>query len=90
MALNIKNREVEKLAEEVAGLTGDSKTEAIRKALEQQRQRLRLRVFRQDRKAVLLKFLETEVWPEIPEGARGKAISKRQKEKVLGYGPEGV
>lgn len=34
MALNIKNREVERLAAEIAALTGESKTEAIRRALE--------------------------------------------------------
>jgi antitoxin VapB len=34
MALTIRNREVERLAEEVARLAGETKTEAIRKALE--------------------------------------------------------
>jgi len=33
MALNIKNPEVERLAADVARLTGESKTEAIRRAL---------------------------------------------------------
>ena len=32
MALNIKNPDVERLAAEVADLTGESKTEAIRRA----------------------------------------------------------
>ena len=35
MALNIKNAEVERLAAEVARLTGESKTEAIRRALDE-------------------------------------------------------
>ena len=34
MALNLKNDEVERLATEVARLTGESKTEAIRQALD--------------------------------------------------------
>ena len=34
MALNIKNREVEVLAAEVARMTGETKTEAIRKSLQ--------------------------------------------------------
>src|SRR4029453_11787484 len=41
MALNLKNAEVERLAAEVARLTGESKTEAIRRALEERRQRLK-------------------------------------------------
>ena len=35
MALNLKNAEVERLAAEVARLAGESKTEAIRRALEE-------------------------------------------------------
>ena len=41
MALNIKNADVERLAEELARLTGESKTEAIRKALDERRRRLK-------------------------------------------------
>lgn len=44
MALSIKNREVERLAEELAEVTGETKTEAIRRALEDRRQRLAARV----------------------------------------------
>lgn len=33
MALNIKNRETEELAEAVARLTGETKTEAVKRAL---------------------------------------------------------
>ena len=43
MALNIKNQDVENLLDEVVQMTGESKTEAIRKALEERRQRLALR-----------------------------------------------
>lgn len=42
MGLNIKNREVEALAEQVARATGESKTEAIRKSLLERRDRLGL------------------------------------------------
>jgi hypothetical protein len=41
MALNLKNAEVERLAAEVARLTGESKTEAIRRALYERKQRLK-------------------------------------------------
>ena len=41
MALNLKNADVERLAAEAARLTGESKTEAIRRALEERQARLR-------------------------------------------------
>ena len=49
MALNIKNAQVEDLATEIAGITGESKTEAIRRALEERRQRLSFQVVRENR-----------------------------------------
>src|SRR5687768_17080663 len=42
MALNIKSREVEQLAADVAAMAGESKTEAIRRALAERRERLSL------------------------------------------------
>lgn len=41
MALSIKDLETERLALEVAALTGDSKTGAVRQALRERRDRLR-------------------------------------------------
>ena len=43
MPLNIKNAEVERLASEVAALAHETKTEAIRRALLDRKQRLMLR-----------------------------------------------
>ena len=40
MAVNIKNERVERLFDEVAALTSETKTEAIRRALEERRDRL--------------------------------------------------
>ena len=40
MALNIKNAEVEALAAEIARITGESKTEAVRRALAERKTRL--------------------------------------------------
>ena len=51
MALNIKNEEAERLAAEVARMTGESKTEAIRRALAERRQHLAYRVSPGDREA---------------------------------------
>jgi antitoxin VapB len=37
----------------------------------------------------VLRFLEEEVWPQIPPELLGKGISKEEEEAVLGYGREG-
>jgi len=90
MALNIKNAEVERLATEIAHLTGESKTEAIRRALEERRRRLSFQVVRTDRKEHLLAFLEQEIWPAVPKKALGRQMKRGEEDKILGYGPEGV
>ena len=71
MALNLKNAEVERLAADVARLTGESKTEAIRRALEERRRRLTGRSLEQKR-ARVLRLLETKVWPSLPSRERGR------------------
>lgn len=90
MALNIKNPVVEQLAEEIAALTGESKTEAIRQALLERRERLRYRFTSVDRAERIQTFLEREVWPRVPKQLLGRKISKKEREEILGYGPEGV
>ncbi len=77
MALNIKNPQVEDLVAEVAQLTGESKTEAIRRALEERRERLSFHVVHQDRTAELRSFLEREVWSVIRARAtRGRLATR--------------
>jgi antitoxin VapB len=90
MALNIKNREVERLLEEVVQMTGESKTEAVRKALEQRRQRLALRTMAQRDDVRLLSFLQEEVWPQIPAELLGIRLTKEDEEEILGYGEHGI
>jgi len=89
MALNIKNGEVERLASEVARLTGESKTEAIRRALDERRRRL-TRVSNADRRARVLRFLEKKVWPTLPKTQRGRRLTRDEEDEILGYGPGGV
>jgi antitoxin VapB len=90
MALNIKNPEVERLAAEASRLAGESKTESIRKALEERVARLRLRVVKRDREASLLRYLEREVWPRVPKQALGRRVTRREEDRILGYGKDGV
>ncbi len=90
MALNIKNAEVERLAEEIVALTGETKTEAIRRSLEDRHARLAYRAASDDRERRLTRFLTSEVWPRVPENERGKRLSRVAEDALLGYGPEGV
>ena len=89
MALNIKNEKVERLASEVARIAGETKTEAIRRALEDRKMRLGFKANVEDRTMQLKEYLEREVWPHLPAGARRKKMTKRQREVVLGIGPRG-
>jgi antitoxin VapB len=89
MALNLKNPDVVRLAAEVARLTGESKTEAIRRALEERRQRL-TGPSSAERRARVLAFLRTKVWPSIPGAQQGRRLTRKQEDAILGYGPEGA
>jgi antitoxin VapB len=89
MALNVKSPAVERLAEEVARMTGESKTEAIRKALEDRKRRLKA-VPSRDRRASVLAFLETRVWVGVPRQQFGRRLTRAEEDALLGYGPEGV
>ncbi len=77
MALNIKNSEVERLAAEIARATGETKTEAIRKALEERRKRMDL-PSTEERWQAIRQDLEQNVWPQLPPDARGKQIPKQE------------
>jgi antitoxin VapB len=89
MALNLKNPDVERLAAEVARLTGESKTEAIRRALEERRRRLKTPETA-DRRAKVLRLLQSKVWPLLPKKALGRRLTREEEDAILGYGPEGV
>jgi len=90
MGLTIKNDETERLAAEVAKMAGESKTQAIRQSLREQRDRLTLQVTPAARRRRLHRFLENEVWAVIPVEQLGKAPDKAERERILGYGPHGV
>lgn len=89
MALNIKNADVERLADELARLTGESKTEAIRRALEERRRRLKGPSTAERRQRVL-RFLQKQVWSTIPKKHLGRRLTRAEEDEILGYGPGGV
>ena len=81
MAMNIKDPEVDSLAEEIAARMGHgNKTRAIRDALRAQLALLESRSG--DRVAGLLDVMRTEIWPLLPD--RGP-ITKHEREVILGY-----
>jgi antitoxin VapB len=89
MAMNIKNPAVERLAQEVARMTGESKTEAIRKALEDRKRRLKA-VPSRDRRESVLAYLKNQVWVRVPKREFGRRLTRAEEDAILGYGPEGV
>ncbi len=82
MALNIRNPEAERLASELARKTGESKTEAVTKAL---RDRL-MRVRRESTKRRLADELE-----EIAQHCASLPIlDDRRADEILGYDETGL
>jgi antitoxin VapB len=90
MGLNIKNLRAEALASEVAELAGETKTEAVGKALEERRAALTSAHAHRDRKSEVMRFLEREAWPKVSPALLGRGLNKREREKILGYGQRGV
>ena len=91
MALNIKNPQVEELAAEVAQMAAETKTEAIRRALIERKQRLQARGGGLQPKRSIVEYLEQHVWPFIPPGVTGKPpMTREEEDEIMGYGPEGV
>jgi antitoxin VapB len=90
MSLNIKNADVEALVDDIVRLTGESKTEAIRKALDERHRRLLVQAITPRSEARLLAFLEDEIWSQIPPELMGRPLTKEEEEDILGYGEAGV
>jgi len=88
--MNIKNEKVERLAEELANLTGESKTAVILRSLEERRSRIDSGRSGKRRLAQVLDFLEREVWPSVPRKFLGHPVTKKERERILGYGRDGV
>jgi antitoxin VapB len=90
MALNIKDVETERLAAEVAAVASETKTRAINVALQERLTRLMAAKSQRDRGERLRHFLTHEAWPQVPPEVRGTALTKAEREEILGYGTDGV
>lgn len=90
MPLNIKNGEVETLVADLARMTGETKTEVVRRALEERRARLMVTQVVTDPAARFRAMMEEEVWPLVPPEERGRVMSRQEEEALLGYGVDGA
>jgi antitoxin VapB len=84
MALSIRDPETDRLARELAGLTGETMTQAIRKALEERlaRQRRARAADLAQRRAAAMATLE-RIWA-VP------ALDNRSPDEIIGYDEHGL
>jgi len=82
MALNIRNTEAEALAARLAKLTGESKTEAVTKALRERFARVR----REQRQRALV----AELTAIAKECASLPVLDARSADEILGYDENGL
>lgn len=90
MAMNIKDADAERLAAELAELTGESKTAAVREALRERLERLPKAATTEGAGEEFVEFLRQEIWPRVSPENRGRHVTKEEREEILGYGPGGV
>ncbi|MBI5509967.1 MAG: type II toxin-antitoxin system VapB family antitoxin [Deltaproteobacteria bacterium] len=87
MALNIKNPEVERIAGELARITGKSMTGAVLVALQEYKDRISGSDSRKRRLRGVTEFLEEEVWSTASVETEGGGLSD---DELLGYGKGGA
>ena len=82
MALNLRNPEVEKLANELARLTGETKTEAVTKAVRDRLERVKRGRHRRS--------LADEIDAIGKQCASLPVLDPREPEDILGYDEQGL
>jgi len=87
MAIHIKNPGVIRLAGQLAALTGESRTEAIRKALEEKLARLSRASALGNRRAELVRVFGCRVPSMIRAGGRKGNLTPEEVQELLAYGP---
>ena len=79
MALNIKDPETDRVARELAASTGETITMALRRAIEERLDRVRLE--RQHKVPDLQGIIER---------GRARLTATNSEDEILGYGPDGL
>jgi antitoxin VapB len=87
VAIQIKDPVVTKLAAELASLTGESKTDAIRNALEEKMARITMCAARRTRRAEMARILGREVCTLARAGGKKEVLSAAEIQELLAYGP---
>ncbi len=87
MPINVKDPDVIKLATRLAALTGESKTEAIRRALEERISRVSLASAQSTRRAELVRVLGCKSNSMIRPGRRKTSLTAEEVQELLAYGP---
>jgi len=82
MALNIRNQETEKLAEAIAAMTGETKTQAVTEALKERLETLKRR---RQRRSVADRLDEI-----AKHCAALPVLDKRRPDEILGYDEHGL
>jgi antitoxin VapB len=82
MALNIRNAEAERLANTVASITGETKTEAVKTALKERLENLKRRSSR--------KRLADELDEIAHHCASLPVLDKRSDDEIIGYDEKGM
>jgi antitoxin VapB len=83
MALSLKDAETDRLAREVASLTGESLTEAVRRALAE-------RLARERRKRGEVAGLASRLDALALEGAALPDLDRRGADEIIGYDEHGL
>jgi antitoxin VapB len=83
MALSLKDDETDRLAREVASLTGESLTEAVRRALAE-------RLARERRKRGEVAGLASRLDALALEGAALPDLDRRGADEIIGYDEHGL
>lgn len=82
MALSIKDPEADRLVRELAAVTGESITEAARKAFAERLQRERAQASAKPRREILRRIID-EARADLPP-------NQFSEDEILGYGQDGI
>lgn len=82
MALNIKDPDTDRLARELAALTGESITTAARRALQERLERVRARA--------AVGAAEDDVLAIIERGRARQVLDSRGPDEIIGYDANGL
>ncbi len=87
MAIHIRDLGVVKLATQLAALTGESRTDAIRRALEEKMARLSGTAAHSSRRAELVRVFGCKVPSMVKAGRRRGNLTPEEVQELLAYGP---